>query len=148
MVEPPRLKSSFLPWEYHGHTDRLHSTFSFPPSKSSKNFLHFPRRNVIFIPCLKLEYTSSFQGCWGSSKMSVQKPILIQGESHTSIKREIPRPKPIWNQETKCTENTRAASKLFPGRWHIGTTTKWDTSSFSALKLAACKRVLCRFPHS
>lgn len=152
MVEPPRLKSSFLPWEYRCHTDCLHSTFSHPPTKSSKKALNFPKRNFIFMPCLELDYMPSIQGCWASSKTSVQKPILIKGESHASIKREIPRPKTIWNQESKCIENTWATLRLFTGRRHIGITAKWvceevDMSSFSALKLALCKQVLHWFPH-
>lgn len=115
MIEPPRLNCPFFLWQYHGHTDNLHSTFSFPSSKSKKPLL-LPKTHF-FMPCFhEIKRPSSRDA--GSSKMSVQKPVLIQWE------RDIPKLKTIWNEDGKFIRNSWAALRPFPESKHIGITTK------------------------
>lgn len=111
VFRPSFLKGRFVKWLYlqgsnlpfsHESIMAIQTIFTALPvfhSARVQKALNFPRRNSIFLPCLELEYMPPIQGCWGSSEISVLKPTQIQGESHTSIKKEIPKPKSIWNRE-------------------------------------------------
>lgn len=122
VVEPPRLKSSFLPRAHRSHA--VSTALSvFHPAQVQKA-LYFPKRNSIFMPCVRTQL--SLQRNWGHPRWAFKSQYQFKGECHTSIKREVPRPKPICHQESKCTENTWAALTLFPGRRsHIDITAKW-----------------------
>lgn len=55
VVEPPRLKSSFLPRAHRSHA--VSTALSvFHPAQVQKA-LYFPKRNSIFMPCLELEHS-------------------------------------------------------------------------------------------